>query len=99
VDLEIDEDLLADRLTITVRDNGRGWMPRLLGARSTLFLRRAPPGMWLGLPLFAAAPGVARGPGPRLVAWTRHGGDGYFRHSHLDRAPLGDIAGTLLPFC
>ena len=100
VDLEIDEDLLADRLTITVRDNGRGMDAQTARrALDPFFTTRTTRHVGLGLPLFAAAArrcegdlGLDSSPGRGTVVTAT------FRHSHLDRAPLGDIAGTLLAF-
>jgi len=100
VDLEIDEDLLADRLTITVRDNGRGMDAETARrALDPFFTTRTTRHVGLGLPLFAAAArrcegdlGLDSSPGRGTVVTAT------FRHSHLDRAPLGDIAGTLLAF-
>jgi anti-sigma regulatory factor (Ser/Thr protein kinase) len=100
VGLEIDEDLRADRLTITVRDNGRGM--DLQTARLALdpfFTTRTTRHVGLGLPLFAAA--ARRCEGDLSLASTPGRGTevtATFRHSHLDRAPLGDVTGTLLAF-
>ncbi len=100
VDLAIIEDLETDRLTITVRDNGRGMDPQT--ANRTLdpfFTTRTTRHVGLGLPLFAAAARRCEGdfsvesyPG-RGTAVTA-----IFRHSHIDRAPLGNMADTLLAF-
>jgi len=100
VDLEIDEDVHADRLTIAVRDNGRGMNAQTAGrALDPFFTTRTTRHVGLGLPLFAAAAKRCEGdlsldssPGRGTVVTAT------FRHSHLDRAPLGDIAGTLLAF-
>lgn len=100
VELTVDEDLAADRLTITVRDNGRG-MDEATLARVTdpFFTTRKTRRVGLGIPLFKAAAEhcngdfiitSAPGKGATLVAT--------FQHSHLDRAPLGDMVGTLLSF-
>lgn len=100
VELTVDEDLAADRLTITIRDNGRG-MDEATLARVTdpFFTTRKTRRVGLGIPLFKAAAEhcngefaitSAPGKGTLLVAT--------FQHSHLDRAPLGDMVGTLLSF-
>ncbi len=100
VELTVDEDLVADRLTITIRDNGRG-MDEATLARVTdpFFTTRKTRRVGLGVPLFKAAAEhcngdftitSAPGKGTTLVAT--------FQHSHLDRAPLGDMVGTLLSF-
>ena len=100
VKLEIDEDLGADRLTIAVRDNGRGMDAHTARrALDPFFTTRTTRHVGLGLPLFAAAARRCEGdlsletaPG-RGTAVTAT-----FRQSHLDRAPLGDVTGTLLAF-
>ncbi len=100
VELTVDEDLAADRLSITIRDNGRG-MDEATLARVTdpFFTTRKTRRVGLGIPLFKAAAEhcngdftitSAPGKGTTLVAT--------FQHSHLDRAPLGDMVGTLLSF-
>jgi len=100
VELVVDEDLPADRLTITVRDNGRGMDAATL-ARATdpFFTTRQTRRVGLGIPLFKAAAEHCNGD----FAITSEPGKGTtltatFQHSHLDRAPLGDMAGTLLSF-
>jgi len=100
VELEIDEDLRADRLAIAVRDNGRGMDAHTARrALDPFFTTRTTRHVGLGLPLLAAAARRCEGdltlesaPG-RGTAVTAT-----FRHSHLDRAPLGDVTGTLLAF-
>lgn len=100
VELEIDEDLDADRLEIAVRDNGRGMDAQTARrAIDPFFTTRTTRHVGLGLPLFAAAARRCEGdlvlesaPG-RGTAVTAT-----FRRSHLDRAPLGDMTGTLLAF-
>ena len=100
VELRIEEDLETDRLTIEVIDNGRGMDEKTLAhVLAPFFTTRQTRHVGLGLPLFAAAAercnGALRvesqvGQGTRVVAT--------FQHSHIDRAPLGDIKGTLLAF-
>jgi hypothetical protein len=100
VDLTIEEDLVEDRLTIEVRDNGRGMKEETVRrVLDPFFTTRKTRHVGLGLPLLAAAAercdgrldiDSAPGQGTRVRAT--------FRHSHIDRAPLGDMAGTLLSF-
>lgn len=100
VDLSIVEDLAADRLTITVRDNGRGMDAETARqAVSPFFTTRTTRHVGLGLPLLAQAAELCAGGLTLQSAW----GQGTtvtagFRHSHLDRAPLGNITDTLLAF-
>lgn len=100
VELIVDEDLLADRLTITVRDNGRGMDEATLAqVTDPFFTTRKTRRVGLGIPLFKAAAEHCNG----SFAITSAAGQGTtvvaaFQHSHLDRAPVGDMAGTLLSF-
>lgn len=100
VRLTIDEDHATDRLTISVEDNGRGMgeetMKKVL---DPFFTTRKTRHVGLGVPLFAAAAGrchgslaleSALGKGTRLTAT--------FQLSHIDRAPLGNVTGTVLSF-
>ena len=98
IDLTVIEDVTADRLTIEVADDGRGMSDDTLRrVGDPFYTTRTTRHVGLGIPLFRAAarrcdgdltlvshPGV----GTRLVAT--------FRLSHIDRAPLGDMRGTLM---
>jgi hypothetical protein len=87
-----------DTLTITIRDNGNG-MSEDFAARvkdpftTTRTVRR----VGLGIPMFAESAMACDGDltvesspgnGTTVTAW--------FKLSHIDRAPLGDIAATLV---
>ena len=100
VDLTIVEDLEADRLTIVVQDNGPGMDAKTAcRAMDPFFTTRTTRHVGLGLPLFAAAAGRCDG-GLELESVPGKGTmvKASFRHSHLDRAPLGDLTDTLLAF-
>ncbi|MBN1657799.1 MAG: ATP-binding protein [Anaerolineae bacterium] len=100
VGVRVEEDLVGDRLIITVEDDGRGMdADTARRAQDPFFTTRTTRHVGLGLPLFAAAAHRCDGSleiesqpgrGTRVVA--------VFRHSHVDRAPLGDMPGTLLAF-
>jgi len=100
VELVIEEDLTADLFTIIIRDNGRGMdEERLARIFDPFFTTRKTRHVGLGIPLFKAA--TERCSGEMIV--TSQLGEGTtlqatFQHSHIDRAPLGDIVGTLLAF-
>ncbi len=100
VDLIIEEDLTTDRLTITVRDDGRGMgAEQLKRIYDPFFTTRTTRHVGLGVPLFKAAAERCNGE----LTVTSQPGKGttlraIFQHSHIDRAPLGDIEGTLLAF-
>jgi hypothetical protein len=107
VELTVDEDLAGDRLTIEVRDNGVGMTAETLQrVRDPFFTTRKTRHVGLGLPLFSAAAErcngsltleSAPGRGTRVAAT--------FQLRHLDRAPMGDLTGTVLsvllgePYC
>lgn len=100
VELIIDEDLDADRLSIVVRDNGGGMDTETARrALDPFFTTRTTRHVGLGLPLFAAAARRCDGdlrlesaPGQGTMVTAT------FRHSHIDRAPLGSMTDTLLAF-
>ena len=100
VELTVDEDLAADRLTITVEDNGRGIPPdKLPKLFDPFYTTRSTRHVGLGLPLLKAAAERCNGD----VTLASEVGVGTsltatLQHSHLDRAPLGDLTGTLLTF-
>jgi len=98
IELVIEEDTSADRLTITVRDNGRGMSEAQVDRIfDPFFTTRTTRHVGLGVPLFKAAAERCNGD----LTVTSQPGEGTtlqatFQHSHIDRAPLGDIQGTLL---
>jgi hypothetical protein len=98
VELIVEEDLAADRLTITIQDNGRGMSEdQLARIFDPFFTTRSTRHVGLGIPLFRAATERCNGD----LTITSQLGEGTtlratFQHSHIDRAPLGDITGTLL---
>lgn len=98
IELLIEEDLREDVLRITVSDNGRGMGQDLIKRVLDPFVTsRKTRHVGLGLPLFAAAARRCNGDlhiqsqlgvGTTITAT--------FQHSHIDRAPLGDMVGTAL---
>jgi len=100
VDLTIEQDAATDRMTITIRDDGRGMdEEQLERIYDPFFTTRTTRHVGLGIPLFKAA--AERCDGSLTV--TSQPGQGTtlradFQHSHIDRAPLGNIEGTLLAF-
>ncbi len=98
ISLLIEEDLCADELRIVIRDNGKGmsqdFVKQVLNPFTTTRKTRH---VGLGLPLFVAAAQRCNGDlrvdselgvGTTITAT--------FQHSHIDRAPLGDIAGSIM---
>jgi 3',5'-nucleoside bisphosphate phosphatase len=98
IEIEIVENLREDRLTIRVRDNGRG-MDSETAAKVTdpFFTTRTTRRVGLGLPLMAAASKAAGG-ALRIDSKLGQGTTvlATFRHGHIDRAPLGDLEATLM---
>jgi hypothetical protein len=98
IELIVEEDLAADWLTITIQDNGRGMSEdQLARIFDPFFTTRSTRHVGLGIPLFRAA--TERCNGDLTIASQLGEGTtlrATFQHSHIDRAPLGNIAGTLL---
>lgn len=98
IERELSEDLDADLLTLRVGDDGCGMDAETLRrVRDPFYTTRTTRHVGLGIPLLAAAAGRCDGqldiesaPGQGATVTTT------FRHSHIDRAPLGDMVGTLL---
>lgn len=96
--ISVDEDVSADRLRMRVEDNGRG-MDAQTAARviDPFFTSRSTRKVGLGIPLLKAAAEACGGcfqidstPGAGTTLTVE------FQHSHIDRMPLGDLAGTWL---
>ncbi len=98
VEIRIEEDLRADRLVLAITDDGCGMDEATLKqALDPFFTTKTVRRVGLGLPLLAEACRITEGEldlqsspgaGTRLKA--------VFRHSHIDRKPLGPIGDTLL---
>ena len=98
VSIEVHEDLLNDRLTAVVIDNGRGMDAETAqNVQDPFYTTRTTRNVGLGIPLLKLAAEQAEGrfslqsepgKGTRLEA--------EFRHSNIDRMPLGDLASTYL---
>ena len=98
VNIQVIEEPEADRLILSVEDNGCGMSPELLAAVQDPFTTtRTTRKVGLGLPLIKmntenAGGGMdiksTLGKGTELNFW--------FEHNHWDRPPLGDIAGTVV---
>ena len=96
--ITVDEDTEADRLTICIEDNGKGMDKDFLEKVMDPFVTtRTSRKVGLGIPLMQAACNRCEGNlamesernvGTRLTAT--------FKHSHIDRAPMGDMAETML---
>jgi anti-sigma regulatory factor (Ser/Thr protein kinase) len=97
IKITVEEDLKNDRLRATVQDDGRGMDEQLLARVTDPFVTsRTTRKVGLGIPLLKAA---AEACGGRLDITSSPGLGTHlevdFQRSHIDRMPLGDIAGTL----
>lgn len=98
IEITIEEDVQHDRLKARVQDDGRGMDEGLLAQVVDPFVTsRTTRKVGLGIPLFKAAAEACEG----SLCITSEPGRGtrlevVFRRSHIDRMPLGDVAGTLL---
>ncbi len=96
--ITIEEDTSADTLRIVVQDNGSGMnVATLAKVQDPWYTTRTTRNVGLGIPFFKQAAEMCEG----TFAITSTPGAGTtteaaFQHSHIDRPPLGDLAGTLL---
>jgi hypothetical protein len=98
IELLIEEDLSRDILRIVVKDDGRGMSEEFAHQVLDPFITtRCTRHVGLGLPLFAAAAERCNGafsiesePGVGTTVAA------VFQHSHMDRAPLGDMSTSLM---
>lgn len=96
--IDVSEDRPNDRLTITIADNGNGMSEALLTkALDPFYTTKKVRRVGLGLPLFKEA---AERTGGRFAIQSRVGEGtriiASFGLRHLDRQPLGDIAGAIV---
>jgi hypothetical protein len=98
INIRVEEDLPNDCLRLSVADDGRGMPPDLVARVTNPFVTsRTERKVGLGLPLLKAAAEACQG------SLSLHSAPGLgttvsaeFQRSHLDRMPLGDLAGTWL---
>jgi len=98
VRIDVVEDRAADTMTIIVADDGSGMdADTAQRVRDPFVTSRTTREVGLGIPLFAAA--AERCGGGLQIASTPGAGTtvkAVFGLSHIDRAPLGDMAGTVM---
>jgi len=97
IEIEIEEDRGRDYLLISIRDNGRG-IPKedLLRVTDPFYTSRETRRVGLGLSLLQQA--ALQCDGDLEVKSGQDRGTevkAYFKHSHIDRMPLGDMAKTM----
>ena len=98
IGISIVEDTAADRFTLSVEDNGKGMtVEQVTKAIDPFFTTRTTRRVGLGLSLLKAA--TERCAGEFKVTSTPGRGTkvtAVFQRSHWDRAPLGDMAATMI---
>ncbi len=97
VEIAVNEEIAANRLTLTIRDNGCGMSPKQLArVRDPFFTTRTTRKVGMGIPLFRMAAESAggsfdiqseQGVGTTVTA--------VFELRHIDRMPLGNMVDTL----
>jgi hypothetical protein len=98
VEIRIEEDLKADRMTIEISDDGSGMNEEMVKqALDPFFTTKTTRRVGLGLPLLAEACRMSNG----KLALESLPGKGTtvratFQHSHIDRKPLGNMGDTLI---
>lgn len=98
IEISLDKDEARDRLAISITDNGHGISPAdLARVVDPFYTTRTTRNVGLGLPLLKQA-AEQTGGFFRIDSRLGHGTElmAEFSLSHLDRAPLGDMLGTLM---
>jgi hypothetical protein len=98
ISIHVHEDLFQDRLSACVIDDGRGMDAQTAQqVQDPFYTTRTTRNVGLGIPLLKLAAEQADGSfslqsEPGKGAWV----EAEFRHSHIDRMPLGDLVSTFL---
>lgn len=98
ISIHVHEDLYNDRLMASVIDDGKGMDAQTAQqVQDPFYTTRTTRKVGLGIPLLKLAAEMAEGSfslesEPGHGAWV----EAEFRHSHIDRMPLGDLASTFL---
>jgi len=98
ISIHVHEDLFNDRLSASVIDDGHGMDAKTAQqVQDPFFTTRTTRNVGLGIPLLKEAAEMAEGSfslqsEPGKGAWL----EAEFRHSHIDRMPLGDLSSTFL---
>lgn len=98
ISIAVEEDMKRNRLTIRIRDNGRGMSRRQIRkALDPFYTTKKVRRVGLGLSLLAQA---AQAAGGRMSILSRAGRGtivtARFVHDHIDRQPLGDMPLTIV---
>jgi hypothetical protein len=98
ISIHVIEDLFNDRLSVSVIDDGCGMDEETLQrVQDPFYTTRTTRKVGLGIPLLKLAAEMAEGSfslqsEPGKGAWL----EADFRHSHIDRMPLGDLVSTFM---
>ncbi len=98
ISIQVHEDLLKDRLSTSIIDDGRGMDAQIVQqVQDPFYTSRTTRTVGLGIPLLKLAAEMAEGSfslqsEPGNGTWV----EADFRHSHIDRMPLGDLSSTFL---
>jgi hypothetical protein len=98
ISIHVHEDLFHDRLSVSVVDDGRGMdVETAERVQDPFYTTRTTRNVGLGIPLLKLAAEMAEG-SFSLQSETGKGTwvEAEFRHSHIDRMPLGDLSSTFL---
>jgi hypothetical protein len=98
VQLAVEESAADDRLRLMVQDDGRGMSAEMVAKVTDPFVTsRTTRKVGLGIPFLRAAAEACNG-WLKLESQPGHGTrlEAEFQRSHIDRMPLGDLAGTVL---
>ncbi len=98
IEIIIEENLIDDFFKITIKDDGWGMDKDLIEKiRNPFFTTRTTRKVGLGIPLMEAA--CQRCAGNLTIESEKGIGTivtAYFKHSHIDRAPLGNMVDTFI---
>lgn len=94
----IEEDLVKDFLRIVIQDNGKGMNEETLTKIVDPFVTsRKTRNVGLGIPFFKAAAEACEGTFTiKSILGEGTTVEAVFKHSHIDRMPLGDITSTFI---
>jgi len=98
IDIFVEENIPLDKLSICVRDNGKGMDENMVKNVTDPFVTsRTTRKVGLGIPLLKAAAEMCNG-SLSIESKINFGTtiNIEFQRSHIDRMPIGDLAGTIL---
>lgn len=101
VELTIHESIKDNIYAFTIKDNGKGMSPEFLAKVTDPWTTtRKTRKVGIGLPLIKMNTELCGG-GMKIESVLGKGTtlDFWFQHDHIDRPPMGDIAGTIVMLC